>query len=35
MVSEHPHHPLVVDVAKKDAFFDEYAAKYEVPALAA
>lgn len=33
--SEHALHPLVVDVASKDAFFDECAAKFEVPALAA
>jgi len=33
--TEHPNYPLVVDVAKKDALFDECVARYEVPALAA
>lgn len=35
LTTEHPNHPLVVDVSKKDALFDECAARYEVPALAA
>ncbi|RDB20839.1 Coatomer subunit epsilon-1 [Hypsizygus marmoreus] len=34
-VSEHPDHPLVLDVAAKESLFDECVAKYEVPALAA
>ncbi|KAL0953740.1 hypothetical protein HGRIS_004929 [Hohenbuehelia grisea] len=35
LVSEHPEHPLVVDVASKAQLFDECAAKFEVPPTAA
>ncbi|KII87381.1 hypothetical protein PLICRDRAFT_93140 [Plicaturopsis crispa FD-325 SS-3] len=34
LTSTHPTHPFVVDVAQKEASFDELAAKYEVPSLA-
>ncbi|KAF8074860.1 coatomer complex protein [Lyophyllum atratum] len=34
-VSEHPDHPLVLDVSQKESLFDEYASKFEVPPLAA
>ncbi|KAF5383687.1 hypothetical protein D9615_003623 [Tricholomella constricta] len=33
-VSEHPEHPLVVDVSNKESHFDECASKFEVPPLA-
>ncbi|KAG5647806.1 hypothetical protein DXG03_007728 [Asterophora parasitica] len=33
-VSKHPEHPLAVDVANKESYFDEVASKFEVPALA-
>ncbi|KDQ61435.1 hypothetical protein JAAARDRAFT_30871 [Jaapia argillacea MUCL 33604] len=31
LTSEHPEHPLVLDVAKKADLFDEFAAKFTVP----
>ncbi|KAJ7668296.1 coatomer complex protein [Mycena rosella] len=34
LITEHPAHPLVVDVAHKAALFDEFSAKFAVPPLA-
>jgi coatomer protein complex subunit epsilon len=34
LTSEHPNHPLVVDVTNKAEFFDECALKFDVPTLA-
>ncbi|KAF7430843.1 hypothetical protein PC9H_006557 [Pleurotus ostreatus] len=34
LVSEHPTHPIVIDVAKKSQFFDECAANFTVPPTA-
>ncbi|KAL1723046.1 coatomer epsilon subunit-domain-containing protein [Schizophyllum commune] len=33
--SEHPDHPLVADLAAKASIFDEFAAKFDVPPVAA
>lgn len=33
-ISEHPTHPLAIDVAKKSDLFDEAAANFVVPSLA-
>jgi coatomer protein complex subunit epsilon len=35
LASEHPAHPLVIDVSQKADLFDECAGKFKVPALAA
>ncbi|KAJ7281405.1 coatomer epsilon subunit-domain-containing protein, partial [Mycena rebaudengoi] len=34
LITEHPSHPLVLDVAQKADLFDEFAAKFTVPPLA-
>ena len=33
--AEHPNHPLVADLAAKASIFDEFAAKFDVPPVAA